>query len=133
MELKYLINTLKLLFCVSVLSLLCGCPRVAYVDLHNNSGVYLDVDFGGLKASIPPDAHEKLRYTSGTFNVKSELGDWSYKRYIPNGGEDSEFFDGTLVVQIETDGKVFAVKKEVSRPVSVSDYKQPKGYPLIPE
>ena len=133
MELKYLLNTLKLIVFVSVFGMLCGCPRVAYIDLYNNSGVALDVDFGGLKASIPPGNHEILRYTSGAFNVKSELGDWSYKRNIPNAGRDGEFFDGTLVVQIEADGKVFAVKKEESRPVSVSNYKQPEGYPLIPE
>lgn len=115
------------------MSLLCGCPRVAYIDMYNNTGVNLDVDFGGLKGSIPPEGHEILRYTSDTFSVKSELGDWSYKRNLPNSGKDGEFFDGTLVIQIEADGKVFVVKKEDSRPVQASDYKQPEGYPLMPE
>lgn len=66
-----------------------------------------------------------------SFHVKSELGVWYYPREIPYGGEDGPFFDGTLRVQLNRDGVIYAVLPDETRPV-VSVVEQPEGYPLKP-
>lgn len=132
MELRSLFNILKISLYLGVLVLVGGCPRVAYVDLYNNTDMKLELNLAGLEESVRPGEHLKVRFTSSAFSIKSDLGLWSYTRNIPNSGMDGEFFDGTLTVQVETDGKIYVLRKGDKPPVQVSNYRQPEDYPLSP-
>lgn len=106
-----------------------GCPRYAYVEAYNNTEVALTIDSAGLVRDIAPRASVKIKFTSGSFQVKSSLGVWSYPRNIPHSGNDGPYFDGTLKVQINPDGIIYALRTNEEAPLS--DFaEQPEGYPL---
>lgn len=125
-------SVICLIFCLLVSFFLTGCPRVAYVEIYNNTSSVLLVDSHGEKYTVTPNQSGRI-ILGYSLNVQSALGVWHYGRNVPHSGKNGDFFDGTLTVQIETDGKAFVVKKGDVPPVSVSDYEQPEGYPLLPD
>jgi hypothetical protein len=134
MELKKFYALLLKYFCfLSVFVMFCGCPRIAYLDAYNNTAVNIELNSAGYIASVLPGKHSRIRFTGSFFNIKSELGDWKYNRNIPYSGRDGEFFDGTLNIQIEGDGKVYAIRKGDKSPIQILNYEQPDGYPISPD
>jgi hypothetical protein len=125
-------HILRLSLCLGVLAVIAGCPRVAYVDFYNNTNVVLKLNIDDTDSLVPPGEHSKIKFMANTFSIKSGLGVWIYGRNIPHSGMDGEFFDGTLKVQVEPDGKVYALRRVDRPPIKVSNYKQPAGYPLSP-
>jgi len=126
-------NIVKLIILSIVTALVSGCPRIATIEIYNNSGVVLDYYFGGMTGVILYKDSAVLDYTSDGYKINSENGTWIYQRKIPHSGESGEYFDGRLKVQIEPDGRVFVLKIDDNSPVSILGYDQPRGYPLVPE
>ena len=56
-ELGSIYNMAKLLFYIGILSILCGCPRVANLQIYNDTGIILNVESGSGSQSIPPGAY----------------------------------------------------------------------------
>lgn len=112
--------------------LLSGCPRVASVDLYNNTGVDVSVNAGGHVTHIPSQASRSFEFGSQDLIVESSLGRWKFGRnLIPYGGEKGPYFDGTIHVQLNSDGQVFATQEQDKRPV-IEFLNQPEGFPLEP-
>ncbi|BFM12485.1 hypothetical protein R50072_26380 [Simiduia litorea] len=122
------IKTLMLL-CVLVFFLI-GCPRLAYVDIYNNSWVKIEVNSSGYKHEIRPGESVRLKLTGQNFVVESELGRWFYPRNIPCFAGDCEYFDGVLRVQINQDSRAYLLKTDEVFPI-VEFVEQPEGYPLV--
>lgn len=122
----------RLTLCLGVLALITGCPRFAHVDLYNNTNAVLKLNAADIHSLVPPGEHSKFEFLSNTFIIESDLGVWIYSRNIPHSGEDGEFFDGTLKIQVEPDGTIYALRAADMPPIKVSNYKQPDGYPLSP-
>ncbi len=111
---------------------LTGCPRFAYIDAYNNTNSVLSVDSTGDIAIVKPSQALRMKFAGDNFKIKSDLGNWNYRRNVPHGGYDGPFFDGTLRIQINPDGTIYALKAEW-RPPLTSFPEQPIGYPLKPE
>ncbi|MFG1497322.1 hypothetical protein ABMA57_11870 [Saccharospirillum sp. HFRX-1] len=126
-------NIIKLLILLVITGLVSGCVRTATIEIYNNSGVALDYNFGGTTGVILYKDSAVLDYTSNGYEIYSDIGTWIYPRDIPHSGENGDYFDGNLKVQIESDGRVFALKIDDKPPVSIIEYDQPSGYPLVPE
>jgi len=107
-----------------------GCPRLAYLEIHNNAGVILNIDSSGIKSYVKPGNTVRMKF-GNDLTVQSNLGRWKYTRIIPHSGENGPYFDGALKIQINTDGKIFALKKEQTWPIMEIE-EQPDGYPLEP-
>jgi len=114
--------------CVSMI----GCPRIARVDIYNNTGVNVTVNMGGSVTQIPPNSNKELPFASETMIAKSKYGEWTYSRkLIPYGGERGAYYDGVVYLQLNASGQIFAVRKHDMRPVEkISE--QPEGFPLEP-
>lgn len=121
----------RVLSVCSVLLLMVGCPRFAEVEVHNNTSVTLIVRSSGLDERVEPGKSGQFRFTGDAFQIESSLGKWSYSRNIPHNGENGPFFNGTLRLQINKDGTVYALQKD-QRPPQASLPEQPNGYPLRP-
>ena len=122
---------IKIIFLLLCTVTLAGCPRVAYIDIYNNTFSAFLIDSHGEKYSVKPN--QSVRLTLGySWQIESELGTWIYERNVPDGGAEGKFFDGTLVVQVNTDGKIYVAKKGDELPLSIVGYEQPEGYPLLP-
>lgn len=120
------------LFCAVCFSL-SGCPRVAHVDLYNNTGVDISVDVGGEVNHISSATSKRIRFTASMMVVESEYGEWRYGRdLIPYGGDKGQYYDGTVFVQLNDDGRVYALKKRFNRPERTFN-DQPEGFPLVPD
>lgn len=126
---KVLFWYLKFFIFFAILLPLVGCPRYAYVELYNHSGVTIEVSASGITKTIDPDQTEKFELTGRHFEVHSQLGYWVYPRNIPNMGEDGPYFKGTLRVQLNKNGDLYALKETQRFPVDSFD-DQPIGYPL---
>lgn len=121
-----------ILFCAVCFSL-SGCPRVAHVDLYNNTGVDISVEVAGEVNHISSGTSKRIRFTASMMVVESEYGDWHYGRdLIPYGGYEGPYYDGTVFVQLNDDGRVYALKKGSSRPKRTFT-NQPEGFPLVPD
>ena len=118
---------------VSLVSMciLVGCPRMAYIDLFNNTGVPISIKSFDNVYTVEPDHTISFIFPGKDFTIESELGKWRYPRSIPHGGEDGPFFDGTLRVQLNRDGTVYAIRTGEFPPIAVF-VEQPLGYPLSP-
>lgn len=90
------------------------------------------MDIANINMQLNSGSVEKATISMEFIIIKSDLGDWKYIRNIPHSGYDSEFFDGTLTIQIEKDGKAYAIRKRDKPPVKTENYIQPDGYPLSP-
>lgn len=121
----------RVLSVCTVLLLMAGCPRFADVEVYNNTSNALVVRSSGLDERVEPGKSGQFRFTGQSFQVESALGHWSYSRNVPYNGENGPFFDGTLRLQINEDGTVYALQKE-QRPPQVKLFEQPNGYPLRP-
>ena len=67
--------------------LLSGCPRMASVDLYNNTGVDVSVNTGGHVTHIPSKTSKSFEFGSQNLIVESSLGSWKFDRnLIPYGG-----------------------------------------------
>lgn len=109
---------------------LTGCPRSAYIEAYNNTMAGLTIDdSSGLIRDIAPGQSLRFRFTGHSFQIRSDLGIWNYSRNIPHSGEDGSYFDGTLRVQINSDGVIYALKTGDVPPLS-NFSEQPQGYPL---
>ena len=116
---------LSLLFVIAIT----GCPRYAYVEAYNNTSVTLSIESAGLVQDVAPDTSTKIRFTGSSLQIRSSLGVWKYNRNIPHSGNNGPYFDGTLKVQINSNGVVYALR--VSEAAPLSDFvEQPQGYPL---
>ena len=121
---------IRLLLFLSAVLLLTGCPRFAYIEIFNNTGVPIEVttESNSYQLAVEETGKFRLGYE---VKVTSELGTWSYLRNVPNDGEDGPYFDGTLRVQINHNGSVYALK--VSETAPKNDFaSQPNGFPLMP-
>jgi hypothetical protein len=113
--------------------LMLGCPRLAHLAIYNNSGYELQVIASGkIEGALPSGAAVTLRFAGDTVDLVSVAKRWTYIREIPHGGEDGPYFDGVLRVQVEPDGRMFALKRGQIPPLSHFD-EQPPGFPLIPK
>ena len=110
---------------------LTGCPRIAYVAAYNNTTTVLVIDSSGLVRDVKPGQVVRFGFTGNSLKITSELGTWNYSRNIPHSGSDGPYFDGTLRIQIDPDGAIYALKTGESPPLSGS-FEQPDGYPLHP-
>lgn len=133
MALESVVMTNRLLVRIIFLALLVlgltGCPRYAYVEAYNNTAVGLTIDASGLVQDVEPGKSWRFKYTGSSLRVKSSLGTWSYPRNVPHSGNDGPYFDGTLRVQINSDGVIYALRHGENPPLS--DFtEQPQGYPL---
>lgn len=117
--------------CVAMAGL-AGCPRVAYVTAYNNTGVEVTVgEDGGSGTVVPPGGEARFRFTGHAIVVESGLGRWWYPRQIPGDGASGPFFDGTLRLQVEPDGALYALAPGEPAP-SARLRPQPRGFPLRP-
>lgn len=124
---------MKILNCVFLLSVLVfsvGCPRLAYVKIYNNTGMLIEVSNETKSHKLTNGESYRLRL-GYEVTVTSNEGTWTYDRNVPHNGHDGPFFDGTLRVQIEPDGKVYALPVDKSASQNL-DSAQPEGYPLTP-
>lgn len=122
------LSALIILFAI----VLSGCPRIAEIDVYNNTGVSISLDSGGNITNISPGEVKVITFTSSSLAVTSEIGKWKYGRnLIPHGGEDGEYFNGTVYLQINKSGRIFATKKNEKRPQSEFSA-QPEGFPIEP-
>ncbi|MEX2961177.1 hypothetical protein [Microbulbifer sp. TYP-18] len=111
---------------------LSGCPRIAEIDIYNNTGVSISLNSGGSITHISPGEVKVISFASNSLVVSSEIGEWKYSRdLIPYGGEDGEYFDGTVYLQINESGQVFATREQDKRPQSEFGA-QPEGFPIEP-
>jgi hypothetical protein len=105
---------------------------MAHVNMFNNTGVNVTVNIGGNVTEIQPKLSKSVVFSSNTLIVNSSLGEWSYDRsLIPYGGNDGPYFDGTIYVQLNRDGKIFIGKENDERPF-VELNQQPEGFPVEP-
>jgi hypothetical protein len=105
---------------------------MASVDIYNNAGVDVSVSAGGKVTPISPGESKRVLFSSASMLVESELGSWAYGRVlIPGHGEDGPYFDGTVYVQIEANGQIYALQKLDARPAAEFPV-QPEGFPLGP-
>lgn len=122
----------RLLFLIVAAVLLTGCPRIAYIEIYNNTLEELVIDSAGQKKTVGPGKSVQLKYTGENFKVNSTSGQWMYQRNVPHSGNDGPYFDGVLRVQINPNMQAFALKVDEVPPIS--DFsKQPEGYPLDAE
>jgi hypothetical protein len=105
-----------------VATFLTGCPRIAYISLYNNTGVDIRASDHG--------EHPKSFLVSGS-SVKFGFTGSFVQRNIPLGGKDGPHFDGTLRLQINADGRIYALKGDELPPL-VEFPTPPTGYPLMP-
>ena len=125
-------RAVRLIFIFSAWISISGCPRMAYVDIYNNAGVDVSVSAGGKVTPISPGESKQVIFSSASMVVDSELGSWVYGRaLIPDHGENGPYFDGTVYVQVESDGQIYALQKSHARP-AVEFPDQPEGFPLGP-
>ncbi|WP_218068223.1 hypothetical protein, partial [Candidatus Thiosymbion oneisti] len=111
--------------------MLTGCPRLAYIEAHNNTPTALTIEEPTLEREIYLKSGQTARFRFGGqyFNVKSGHGTLNYPRNIPFSGEYGPYYDGTLRIQINPDGVIYALKTSEAPPLS--DFsEQPNGYPL---
>jgi hypothetical protein len=111
--------------------MLTGCPRFAYIDAYNNTGQSLEIIESGVSHFAEQGERVTFRFGSDSFVVRSSFGVWVYDRQIPHSGETGEYFDGTLRLQIEPDGLIYALGLEQEAPTHVP-FQQPEGFPLSP-
>lgn len=116
---------------IAVVSLLTACPRIAYIDVYNNTTVQLEVTSSGHTDQVQPGSDVRLPLTGQKFSIKSDIGHWVYRRNIPHDGEEGNYFDGVLRVQINENGHAYALSTETKPPTSDVN-EQPEGFPLIP-
>lgn len=119
--------------CLCLLSMyLTGCPRFASVLLYNNTSTLLIVNTGGNKIHIEPKKTASFRFTTERFEIDTGAALWTYGRNIPHRGEAGPYFDGTIRLQVQTDGTVFVLRTDEMFPKqNVTD--QPDGFPLHPQ
>ena len=129
MRLSRMVSTC--IFALLAGAFLTGCPRFSEVVLYNNAGADLTLNIAGQSYVVADGSVARFRYTATSVEVKSALGLWTYERNIPHGGSDGPFFDGTLRLQIEPNGTLYALKPDQIPPLDFFP-EQPAGYPMSP-
>lgn len=129
MELRWLCK-LSILFLVVIN--LSGCPRGAYLRVYNNTNDKLHLFSGYEKVEINQGESSEVKFLSSSFKVKIKDLEWVYSRKIPGNGVNSKYFSGTLVIQVQSDGKAYVLKQGDRLPIRARGYDQPPGYPLTP-
>lgn len=105
---------------------------MAYVNLYNNTQFELSVNVGGDITTVGPNDIKKFVFGSRYVVIESSLGKWTYDRkIIPYGGENSPYFDGTVNLQVNKNGLIYALKKSEIAPLEKFS-NQPEGFPLEP-
>jgi hypothetical protein len=109
---------------------LTGCLQLAHVEIYNNTEFDMMLDSHGEKKKL--NSGQSTRFILGRFfQIESALGTWHYQRNVPHAGDDGPYFNGTLRVQINHRGAIYALKTEELSPIS--DFSgQPAGYPMMP-
>lgn len=126
------IPTLRLLSIIAVALVVAGCPRFAYLELHNFSGQAIEVSIPGERVvPVGTEGHVRLRAGARDLQVTSPVQTWSYTLLIPHGGENGRYFDGTLRVRLNEDGALIALSRDED-PVDAEGEQQPEGFPLLP-
>lgn len=112
-------------------SALTGCPKLAYIEAYNNTPTALMIEEPTLERGITITSGQTVRFRFGGqyFKVKSGHGTLTYPRNIPFPGEYGSYYDGTLRIQINPDGMIYALKTGEAPPLSGLP-EQPYGYPL---
>jgi hypothetical protein len=110
---------------------LTGCPRFAYIALYNNTGFDVILLTGGHRHDVASGATVVFKFTGWSLEAESELGRWTYERAIPHDGKDGAYFDGTLRLQLNKDGHLYALQVKQAPPI-LNFTEQPHGYPLSP-
>lgn len=122
-----------LLLCILTSTLLLvGCPRFAYIELHNDTDADVSIYMAGEYIGVA-EPNENLRFRAGhrDLEVQSHDAVWNYSLVIPLDGEDGPFFDGTLRLRLGENGLLEAL---LANPKSdeESPHTQPEGFPLLP-
>ena len=130
---KHLTRTFVAVLLTGLGCALAGCPRFAYVLVFNHSDheVRLSVN-GEDRGLIAKGSTLKARFDGYTLEILHGTDRWIYDREIPHRGENGPFFDGTLRLQLESNGFLYALKKDDVPPVE-SHSEQPPGFPLKPK
>ena len=118
----------RFLFFAVLLAFLTGCPRLAYIDVYNNTTSVFRLNSHGEIHTIKP-AHSVRVNLGCSLQIESELGVWKYLRAVPHGGDDGPYFDGTLRTQIDVDGVMYALRRGQHPPIS-GFFEQPYGFPV---
>ena len=116
---------------LTMFPLLLGCPRFASIEAFNNTSVRIAIGSKDETLVIDPTETGKFIFLSRGFEIASDLGVWTYPRKVPHGGENGPFFDGTLRIQVDADGTIYALRHDMVPPITDSE-EQPMGYPLHP-
>ncbi|MEM0967482.1 MAG: hypothetical protein AAGJ81_15145 [Verrucomicrobiota bacterium] len=115
---------------VLVTFLFVGCPRPTDVEVYNNTGTTLLLSNGRERKMIPPGESAKIRFRGG-IEVESDLGVWFYERKLHAIMNSPKFFDGTLRIQLEADGKAYALPVDIMPPADTFE-DQPNSFPYKP-
>jgi len=100
------------------------------VEAYNNTPTALTIE-GPTPKGIDLKSGQTARFRFGSiyFKVKSGHDTLTYPRNIPFPGEYGPYYDGTLRIQIDPDGVIYALKAGEAPPLS--DFsEQPYGYPI---
>lgn len=117
---------------LTVSALLVGCPRFAYIELHNFSNENVVAYMSGERMGLV-EIERSLRFKAGSrsLELESPSQTWSYSFNIPHAGENGPFFDGTLRLVLNED-KSLMVLRRTEAPNKVDSADQPRGFPVFP-
>lgn len=111
---------------------LSGCPRMAYLELHNFSERPVELSISGGQAhAVGVGDHVRLRAGGRSLQIASSDRNATYVLLIPHGGQDGPYFDGTLRVRLDEDGALVALRRRED-PSEAQGKHQPEGFPLWP-
>ncbi|TGG90594.1 hypothetical protein E4656_17850 [Natronospirillum operosum] len=116
----------------SIYLTLLGCPRVAYIEVYNNTSHTIKIDTSTDIAEAEPAGSVTLPIAYSYFHIEFNQETWRYNRNIPHDGSDGPYFDGTLRIQINSDKLGYALETNQKPPV-VDFEEQPTGYPIEPD
>lgn len=112
--------------------MLTGCPRMAYLELHNFSERRVELSIsGGQAQAVEAGDHIRLRAGGRSLQIASSDRSATYVLLIPHGGKDGPYFDGTLRVRLDEDGALVALRPRAD-PSEAHRKHQPEGFPLLP-
>lgn len=109
-----------------------GCPRFAYLELHNATGDEIEFSISGDPASrVKPGASARVRAGARELDIGVSGRSCRYTMKIPHDGANGPYFDGTLRVRLDPDRALTALpSKRRPRGVAGAEPAQPLGFPL---
>ena len=102
-----LINRIGILSLIISL-LISGCPQSAYLNIYNNTSDPLTINSSGYVVEVNPSNSVEIKFTGDDFSIKNNSDSWHYPRKVPHEGNVEPYFNGTLKLQINSDGAIYA-------------------------